>query len=71
MAKLPVVKAPSVPLNRREFVTGTAALLLSGAALPGCDEAAALDRCAAEPGPGEPPCPELEPDDLRALRAYE
>jgi hypothetical protein len=71
MAKLPVVKAPSVPVNRREFVTGTAALILSGAALAGCDEAASLDRWAAEPGPGEPPSPELEPDDVRALRAYE
>ena len=71
MAKLLPVKAPSVPLNRREFVTGTAALIISGPALAGCDEAAQLDGCAAAPGPGDPPCVELELDDVRALRAFE
>lgn len=74
MAKLPGARGPNLTLNRREFVTGSAALLASGAVLAGCDEAAELDGCAAEPGPGEPPCPAVEPEvelDRRALRAFE
>lgn len=63
MVKLPVVSRSGTILKRREFVTHTAALLISGAVLPGCDEEIDLAGCDEETGVDDPACPDVgDPD---------
>lgn len=54
------------PLKRREFVTRTAMLLVSGAILGACDEPE-LGDCVEEPDTDEPTCP--GPDTLTSAAA--